>query len=372
MTEMETPALVLDLDAFEANVATAFALAAKAGVALRPHGKTHKSPDIAAYLARAGSAGSCAATVAEAEALTGAGVTGVLLTAPAVTAEQVARVGRILGAGGDLMVVADHPDAIPPLAGAARAAGAELRILVEADMGQGRTGVLSAEAAVAVARAVDAAEGVAFAGVQAYWGHLQQLPDLADRRARVLEQAARLEGIVAALTAAGLAPGIVTGGGTGTFGIDRRLGLFTELQIGSFMFLDSLYGPLPIEADGTNPFRHALFVRAAVISANSLGNDTPKVIVNAGLKAFATDSGLPRLAAPVAGIAPEDVTYVYKGDEHGALMLPPGAALPLGQEVELIPSHCDPTVNLYPRYHLRRGGDWAVNWPILGRYGAAG
>jgi 3-hydroxy-D-aspartate aldolase len=371
MAGIATPALVLDLDVFEANVATAFRLARSAGIALRPHAKSHKCVEIAAAYARAGAVGACVATVAEAEALSGAGVAGVLLTAPTAADEQLDRVAAIRARGGDLSVVVDHPDIVAALSRRCAAAGVTLRTLVDCDVGTGRTGVLSADGAVAVARAIAAAPGLQFSGVQAYWGHLQQVRDVGERRAGVEEQAGRLRHIVGALAAAGLAPGIVTGGGTGTFAIDRTLGLFTELQIGSFAFLDSLYGPLGIEADGSNPFRHSLFVRAAVVSANAVGNDVPKVIVNAGLKAFATDSGLPRLAAAPRDLATDAVTFRFMGDEHGALMLPPGSALVPGDEVELVPSHCDPTVNLYSRYHLRRAGAWAGTWRIVGRYGDA-
>ncbi|WP_088624493.1 DSD1 family PLP-dependent enzyme [Oceanicola sp. 22II-s10i] len=371
MIEVETPALVLDLDAFEANVETAFGLARAAGVSLRPHGKSHKSPDIARRLIAAGAVGTCVATLAEAEAMVAADVEGVLLTAPVATKGQIARIALMLAEGADLMVVADHPDTVAPLSAAADRAGMRLRVLVECDMGQARTGVLTAEAAVTLAHAIAAAPGLTFAGIHAYWGHLQQVADIAERRARVEAQADVLRGIIADLRAEGLEPAIVTGGGTGTFSIDRDLGIFTELQIGSFIFLDSLYGPLALEADGTNPYRHSLFVRAAVVSANALGNDLPQVIVNAGLKAFATDSGLPRLASGPEGLNPSDTTYRYKGDEHGALMLPPGAPVRLGQILDFVPSHCDPTVNLYPRYHLMRGGEWTGHWPILGRTGAA-
>jgi len=369
MSEPATPALVLDLDAFEANVDTAFRLAEDAGIALRPHAKSHKSPDIAAYLLKAGAEGVCVATVSEAEAMAQANIAGLLLTAPVATARQFDRIGALLSGGADLRVVADHPDTIAPLNARAEAAGRTLPVLVECDMGQARTRVLTAEAAVAVAKAIDAAPALRFAGVQAYWGQLQQVADQDERRARVVDQADRLRAILTLLDAEGLEAGIVTGGGTGTFGIDRHLSLFTELQIGSFIFMDSLYGPLGIEPGGENPFRHALFVRAAVVSANATGNEVPQVIVDAGLKAFATDSGLPRLARGPEGLDAAETTFRYKGDEHGALMLPAGAAIALGAVLDFIPSHCDPTVNLYPCYHLRRGDEWVGTWPVLGRTG---
>ncbi len=360
MADLPTPCLVLDADTLDANIATALALANAAGVGLRPHAKTHKSPEIARRLVAAGALGACVATIAEAEALSAAGIAGVLITAPLVTPEQIGRLDRLLATGAEPMLAVDHPDALPALA----ALGRPLRLLVDVDVGQGRTGVLTPEAAVDLAGAIAAAPGLTFAGVQAYWGQLQQRMPWTARKTAVEEQATYLRGVLDALEARGLPAGIVSGGGTGTFGIDRHLHLFTELQAGSFLFLDSLYGPLAIEPDGSNPFRHALFVRAAVVSANSRGNAQPKVVINAGLKAFATDSGLPVV---VAG-APADAVYRYLGDEHGALMLPEGSAVALGTEVELIPSHCDPTVNLYPAYAIRRDGEFAETWPIAGRY----
>lgn len=360
-----TPALVLDLDVLEANIATAMALARKAGVSLRPHAKTHKSPHIARLLADAGAVGACVATLGEAAALAAAGIRGLLLTAPVATSEQLDRLAALVAGGADLMAVCDHPDVAARLSAAVTARGAALRCLIDIDVGQGRTGVISAFAALDLARTVETLPGLTLVGVQAYWGHLQQVPEVAERGRQVKLAAGRLKAVVEALRRTGSAPEIVTGGGTGTLGVDRGLGLFTELQAGSFLVLDSLYGPLPILPDGTNPFRHSLFVRAAVVSANSPGNTPARVTVNAGLKALATDSGRPLVWSG----APREATYRFTGDEHGALDLPPGTALVPGDEVELVPSHCDPTVNLYPCYHVRRGGEWVGRWPVVGRYG---
>lgn len=361
MTDLPTPALLLDLDALEHNIATMIDMAAGAGIGLRPHGKSHKSPQIARILTEMGAKGTCCATLAELEGFAAEDLPGLLLTAPIATAEQIARLGKLHASGADVMVVADNPDVVPALS---RIAGDRpLPVLVDCDVGQHRTGVADADAAEALARAITDAPGLTYAGVQAYWGHLQQVPDVTDRHARVKEAARMLAAILDRLAAAGLPAGIVTGGGTGTFGIDRNLGLFTELQPGSFLVLDSLYGPLAIEPDGTNPFRHALFVRAAVVSTNPRGNLAPQVTINAGLKAFATDSGLPRLATERPG-----TTFRYMGDEHGALTQPDDQPFKLGEEVDLIPSHCDPTVNLYPCYHLLRGGTLEGSWAITGRY----
>lgn len=355
---VSTPALILDLDALDRNIATMAARAAAMGVGLRPHAKSHKSIEIARRLMGAGALGACCATIGEAEALATGGIRGLLITSPMSTPELAGRIARLLLRGADLSLVADHPAMLAPLAAAARAAGCSLPVLVELDVGVGRTGCRTIEAAVQLARAIADEPVLTFAGVQGYWGNLQQIMPFAEREARVAAQASRLRSLVEALRSAGLPPTIVTGSGTGTHAIDGRLGLFTELQPGSFLFLDSCYGPLPLGPDG-NPFEASLFVAASVISAN----DGDRAIVDAGWKAFATDSGLPK---PMRG-APQGSTYRYMGDEHGAVEGLGDAPLSVGDRVELQVSHCDPTVNLHSAFTIVRGDSVVDIWPILAR-----
>jgi 3-hydroxy-D-aspartate aldolase len=356
--QLPTPALVLDLDALDRNIAAMAAHASASGVALRPHAKSHKSVEIAHRLQAAGALGPACATIAEAEAMAAGGLTGILVTSPQVSDDALGRVGRLLATGADLMLVVDDQSNVVALAQLAAGIGLTLPLVVELDVGVGRTGCPEPEQALVVARAIAATPSLRFAGVQAYWGNLQQVRPLVERKARVQEAAAPLQRLLTLLRIAGLSPHIVTGGGTGTSFIDPTLGLFTELQPGSFLFLDSCYGPLPLDDTG-NPFTASLFVAAGIVSANR----RHRVIVNAGLKALATDSGQP---LPVRG-APDGSSYRFMGDEHGAIEFAQGIAPALGATVELLTSHCDPTVNLHARYQVVRGDMVVDVWPIVAR-----
>lgn len=357
--EIKTPALLVDLEHLDWNIATMTGWAKAAGVGLRPHAKSHKSPDIARRLQKAGALGACCATIAEAEGLAAAGITGLLITSPMATPDMLARLGRLLARGADVMVVADHPRNVDALGKVAADAGRKLPIVVELDVGTKRTGCVEIDDAVALARGIAQSKDLTFAGVQAYWGHLQQVMPFDERKARVALSMERLRKLVASLDEAGLHPPIVTGSGTGTHWLDAQHKVFTEFQAGSFLFLDSCYGPLPLTPDG-NPFMTSLFVAAGVVTANR----PDCVIVNAGYKALATDSGTPQ---PVRGIA-QGATYRFMGDEHGAIDFDPRAPRPeLGRVIELVTSHCDPTVNLHARYLVLRGDDVVDEWPIMAR-----
>lgn len=351
-----TPCLMLDLDALERNVARMADFAEARGLALRPHAKTHKSRAIAELQAKAGAVGICCATLHEAEQLAGAAPS-ILLTSPVVTADKFARIAGLVARGIDLAVVADHPGIVPALA-AAVPTGVRLRLVVDVDPGAGRTGVAEPADAVAVARAIAAEPRLSYGGIQFYCGSEQHIIALADRRAAVVARNAKLAETIAALNAAGLAPPVITGGGTGTHGIDAEAGLLTELQCGSYVFMDQDYGVC--ELGGAAPFEQALSLHATVVSASHSGF----VTLDAGTKAIATDTGEPHILAG----APGDSRYSFKGDEFGRLDLPPGGpVLAVGDRVALMPSHCDPTVNLHGVYYLRRGGEPAGSWPAEAR-----
>ncbi len=356
--ELPTPALLLDLDAMECNIATLAAHARATGIGLRPHAKSHKCVEIARRLARAGALGPACATIAEAEAMAAGGIRGILVTSPMATADMLARVARLLGRGADLSLVVDHPDNVDTLAGLAAGHGVTLPVIVELDVGVGRTGCREVADAVALARRVAGHGALRFAGVQAYWGNLQQVMPLDERERRIAAQAERLRSLLSALRDVGLPAEIVTGGGTGTVFLDPATALFTELQPGSFLFLDSCYAAIPLKGN-ENPFLPSLFVAAGVVSANQPG----RVIVNAGYKALATDSGRP---TPARG-APSGSTYRFMGDEHGAIDLGDGPSPGLGAVIELLTPHCDPTVNLHARYQVARGMEVIDVWPIAAR-----
>ena len=354
--DMATPALVVDLDALERNIAGMARFVASVGLKLRPHAKTHKSVEIARRQIAAGAVGVCCAKLGEAEALTAGGIENILITSPVVGALGVERLAALAGRASGLMAAVDHPDAVAALA----TSGAPLTLIVDIDPGIHRTGVADGEAAAALARAIAAAPNLTFAGVQFYCGMQQHIEDFELRRAAIEERTAYLSDIIRKLTDGGLAPGIVTGGGTGTHRIDAALGTFTELQVGSYVFMDRQYNDCDLTGEGAAPFETALMVDARVISASHPFMAT----VDAGFKAFATEAGAP----PILAGAAEGSAYHFMGDEHGCVIPPPGAQPPkLGESVIFAAPHCDPTVNLYDAYHLVRGDTLLGIWPIEAR-----
>ena len=358
---LDTPALVVDLDALERNIAGMAAHAKAAGVALRPHAKTHKSLRIAERQVAAGALGLSCATLGEAEIMVSGGIPGVHITSPQVTEAKIARLAALNAAPHQgLSVVVDHPANLAALDAAARASGKTLDVLVDYQAGQGRTGVAGEAELGSLVRAALAAKGVAFRGIQSYSGNVQHIATRTERRARALAQLDLLGAMLGRLRSAGIGVPIVTGGGTGTFDLDPERRLFTELQVGSYIFMDVQY--LQALADGRNapPFETSLFVATAVVSVNAPGY----VTTDAGLKCFATDGPAPELASG----APAGSRYEFFGDEHGKLVLPPGAMRPaLGARIECVTPHCDPTVNLHDFYHLVRGDTLVEIWPVDAR-----
>ena len=352
---LNTPALVIDADAFEANVEAMAAFAGPAGLALRPHAKTHKSVEIARRQIAAGAVGVCCAKLGEAEALTDGGIDNILITSPVVGAAGVARLVALAARAKGLMATCDHPSAVDALA----ATGAALTLIVDIDPGIHRTGVADAEAAVALARRIAAAPNLTYGGVQFYCGSQQHIEDFAERRTAIEERTAYLSTVIDALKAAGLAPDLITGGGTGSHRIDAELGVLTELQAGSYIFMDRQYSDCDLTGKSA-PFATSLMVDARVVSANHERLST----VDAGFKAFATEAGAP----PIIAGAPEGSAYRFMGDEHGAVIAPAGEVAPrLGERVTFAAPHCDPTVNLHDVYHLVRDGTLVDLWPIEAR-----
>jgi D-serine deaminase-like pyridoxal phosphate-dependent protein len=348
-TLIPTPALVCDVDVLEANLARMANLAVASGVALRPHAKTHKSAFLARRQLDHGAVGISCASISEAgavmERVFANGWTAplsVLVTSPVVGTIEARRVAALVREC-DLLVVADHPDGVDELAAAVD--GGMLDIVCDVDVGLGRTGVADAGAARAVVERIGRYPGLRFAGVQAYAGHLQHL---AGRKAR--EQATRaatdrLSAVIEALESDGHEVVLRTGGGTGTSGIDMELDVLNELQPGSYVFMDREYR----DALGDDPeggFGQSLTVATTVISTNQQGF----VTVDAGLKAMATDAGPPTVVG-----GHESVTYSFFGDEHGLVTHGEGTPLRRGDRLDLVPPHCDPTVDRYDVLWLVRG-----------------
>jgi D-serine deaminase-like pyridoxal phosphate-dependent protein len=356
---LPTPSLVLDLDALESNVARMAEHARNSGIALRPHTKTHKSADIARLQIRAGAIGVCCAKVSEAEVMAAGGLQSILITSPIVAEPAIERLVALAANVGDLIAVADSPACVDHIAAEAERAGVRIALLVDVDVGTNRTGVTRAEAAVSLAARIAGYDSLIYAGLQAYAGHVMHLERYEGRREASLDALARLAAIRDAVSATGLQPKIVSGGGTGTFDIDPAVRLLTELQAGSYVFMDREYEDIEYR-EGVPPFARSLFVHTTVISANHAGFCT----TDAGFKAFATDGPKPVIHSG----APEGSSYVFMGDEHGAVLLPGGAEmLPLGALVVCTPPHCDPTVNLYDRYYCVRGDALVDIWPVSAR-----
>jgi 3-hydroxy-D-aspartate aldolase len=391
--DLATPALVLDLDALERNLATMARLCAERGLALRPHAKTHKSVHIAKLQVAAGALGVCVANLREAEVMAAGGVRGLHLTTPVVGRAKIDILVSLLKQGADLTIVVDSIAAIAPLEAALKRAGQTVAALVDIDVrAMYRTGVASAEDAVAVATALQASATIDYAGVQYYSGIVQHLPDYAERAAIYGVELDKLADILKRLEVAGLPARIVSGGGSGSFDLDAQSGLFTENQAGSYLFMDMEYGEVEFMA-GQRPFDYALTIQGTVISNNVRG----LVTVDVGAKAFATDGPIPRL---VSGV-PKGAGFFYFGDEFGAVLFEeiggrlgealsqmparygkqsydlfhglfgsaeasPGR-LTLGAKVELLAPHCDPTVNLHDVYHCVRGDTLVDIWPVDAR-----
>jgi len=321
--EIDTPALVIDLDAFERNLRKMAAFAAECGVRLRPHAKTHKCPTIARLQIAAGAVGQCCQKVGEAEALVRGGVQDVLVSNEVVGTQKLRRLAALAHEAS----VALCFDAAEPVAAASRAAtdaGVVLGGLVEIDVGMQRCGVADPAAAVALARRIADAPGLAFRGLQAYHGSAQHLATWKERR-HAIDAAARIvQATVDALREAGLECTLVSGAGTGTFRMEGTSGLWNELQAGSYLFMDTEYARIGGERGGTyDEFEHSLFVLATVMST-----PTPdRAIVDAGLKSYSAEKGLPwvqdrdgvtdavELVEPMADVDDADTPGVQLADD---------------------------------------------------------
>jgi 3-hydroxy-D-aspartate aldolase len=360
---IDTPALVLDLDAFDHNLATMAALARERAIGLRPHAKTHKSVAIGRRQMAAGAVGLCCAKLGEAEALAAGGLDRLLLTSPVLGDDKMARLLALNAASADLAVVVDAADNARQLADAAATAGQVLSVLVDVDVGTHRFGVASDAAAVEIGRLIAERPSLRFRGVQGYAGHVQHIEDYAERRVQSHAALARLGQMRDALAAIGLVSEVVTGSGTGSHDFDHEVGIMTDLQVGSYVFSDVQYDRVAMAPGEPRRFRNSLFVHTRIVSANHQGFAT----TDAGSKSFAMDGPPPDI---VAG-APEGSTYGRFGDEFGRLDLPNAASVRRGDLIVCVVPHCDPTVNLYDHYHCVRGDVLVDLWPVDAR-GRAG
>ena len=355
---LPTPSAVIDVAALTRNIDAMADRARQAGIGLRPHAKTHKCAEIARFQLQAGAVGIACATIGEAEALADAGIGPLTITSPLAGQEKYARALR-LAERADLTLTIDHPDHLAQIEAARGRNALPVPVLVELDVGHGRSGTQSIAAAVSLAERAVLSPCVLFCGIQGFAGQVQHIADHDARADGARQVADRLRQTLAALRQAGIMSDIVTGGGTGTFAFDCG-GPFNDIQVGSYVFMDADYRRITGRDGAGLPFEQSLFVLATVVSANREG----QVTVDAGTKALAFNGPVPDM---IAGV-PAGASYSFAGDEHGIVHLAPGTAPPPpGSRVLLVATHCDPTANLYGNY-IAVSGEHIETWRVLGRH----
>ncbi len=356
-----TPALLLDLDLFESNVQKMAEHCRRSNRGFRPHAKTHKCPEIAKRQMAAGALGICAATVPEAEALVAAGITGVLLTSPIVEPAKIARMVSLIQQGRGVMLSVGHPREVELLSAAANTAGINVDVLVDVDIGDRRTGIMPGQPAVELAQFIAKHKRLHIRGVQSYAGHASHVVGFEARDKVSRDAMGKSVESRDLLHKAGFDAGILSGGSTGTYNIDSTIQGVTELQVGSYVFMDIDYRRIGGQSSGENyaDFQHSLTVLATVVNATH----ADRVSVDAGTKALDTTTSHKPEAKGWPGL-----TYNRGGDEFGILTLEPGTKLPqIGERIEFLVPHCDPNVNLYDRIYATRGEKVEAIWPIAAR-----
>ncbi|MGY3670991.1 3-hydroxy-D-aspartate aldolase BhcC (plasmid) [Marinovum sp. KMM 9989] len=358
--DIQTPALVLDLDALERNVKKMGDYAKAHGMRHRTHGKMHKSVDVQQLQEQLGGAcGVCCQKVSEAEVFARAGIKDILVSNQVTDPAKIDRLARMPKLGARTLCCVDDANNVADLSAAAVKHGTQIECLVEIDCGAGRCGVTTTAKVVEIAKLIDAAEGLKFAGIQAYQGAMQHLDSYDERKAKLDIAVAQVAEAVAALKAEGLTCDIVGGGGTGSYYFESNSGVYNELQCGSYAFMDADYGRI-LDKDGNRidqgEWENALFILTTVMSHAK----ADKAIVDAGLKAQSVDSGLPTI------FGRDDVSYLKCSDEHGVVGDPSGV-LKVNEKLRLVPGHCDPTCNVHDWYVGVRGGKVECVWPVSAR-----
>ena len=358
--EIQTPCLILDLDALERNVKKMGDYAKAHGMRHRSHGKMHKSVDVQKLQESLGGAvGVCCQKVSEAEVFARGGIKDILVSNQVRDPAKIDRLARLPKLGARIIVCVDDVANVADLSAAAQKHGTTLECFVEIDCGAGRCGVKTTEAVVEIAKAIDAAPGLKFTGIQAYQGAMQHLDDYEARKGKLDAAIAQVRDAVDALEAIGLKPELVSGGGTGSSYFESDSGVYNELQCGSYAFMDADSGRIK-DKDGKRidhgEWENALFILTSVMS-----HAKPDLAVcDAGLKAQSVDSGLPFIYGR------DDVKYVKCSDEHGVIE-DKGGVLKINEKLKLVPGHCDPTCNVHDWYVGVRNGTVEALWPVSAR-----
>ncbi|MDW3225442.1 MAG: DSD1 family PLP-dependent enzyme [Paracoccaceae bacterium] len=358
--QIQTPSLVLDLDALERNIKKMGDFAKSKGMRHRVHGKMHKSVDVALLQEKlGGSCGVCCQKVSEAEVFARGGIKDVLVSNQVRQPEKIDRLARMPKLGARTICCVDDLANVADLSEAATRHGTQIECLVEIDCGAGRCGVTTTPEVVEIAKAIEAAKGLKFAGLQAYQGAMQHMDSYEDRKGKTQIAIDMVRDAVDALKGEGLECDIVGGGGTGSYYFESGSGVFNELQCGSYAFMDADYGRI-LDENGNRidqgEWENALFILTSVMSHAK----ADKAIVDAGLKAQSVDSGLPVIFGRT------DVEYVKCSDEHGVVADPDGV-LKVNDKLKLVPGHCDPTCNVHDWYVGVRNGKVETLWPVSAR-----
>ncbi|MBT6189143.1 MAG: DSD1 family PLP-dependent enzyme [Tateyamaria sp.] len=358
--DIQTPSLVLDLDALERNIKKMGDYAKAHDMRHRVHGKMHKSVDVAKLQVELGGAcGVCCQKVSEAEVFARGGIKDVMVSNQVTAPAKIDRLARMPKLGARVLCCVDDLANVVDLSAAAQKHGTQIECLVEIDCGAGRCGVTTTNAVVKIAKLIDVAKGLKFAGIQAYQGAMQHLDSYAERQGKTDVAIEQVKEAIAGLSAEGLECDIVGGGGTGSYYFESNSGVFNELQCGSYAFMDADYGRI-LDKVGkridNGEWENALFIQTTVMSHAK----ADKAIVDAGLKAQSVDSGLPTVFGRT------DVEYVKCSDEHGVVMDTDGV-LSVNDTLRLVPGHCDPTCNVHDWYVGVRGGKVETVWPVSAR-----
>lgn len=359
-SEIQTPCLILDLDALERNIKKMGDYAKAHGMRHRVHGKMHKSVDVAKLQEQLGGAvGVCCQKVSEAEVFARGGIKDVLVSNQVRDLAKIDRLAQLPKLGARTIVCVDDIDNVADLSKAAVDHGTELEVFVEIDCGAGRCGVTSTQAVVDIAKAVNAAPNLKFTGIQAYQGAMQHLDTYEARKEKLDTAIAMVKDAVDGLKAEGIDCELVSGGGTGSYYFESNSGIYNELQCGSYAFMDADYGRI-LDENGKRidqgEWENALFILTSVMSHAK----TDKAICDAGLKAQSVDSGLPFI------FGRDDVEYLKCSDEHGVIGDPDGV-LKVNDKLRLVPGHCDPTCNVHDWYVGVRDGKVEALWPVSAR-----
>ncbi len=358
--DIQTPCLILDLDALERNIKKMGDYAKAHNMRHRVHGKMHKSVEVAKLQEKLGGAvGVCCQKVSEAEVFVRGGIKDVLVSNQVRDPAKIDRLARLPKFGARIIVCLDDVDNVAELSEAAQKHNTEIECFIEIDCGAGRCGVTKTEAVVEIAQAVDAAANLKFTGIQAYQGAMQHLDSYEARKEKLDTAIAMVEDAVEGLTGVGLKPELVSGGGTGSYYFESNSGVYNELQCGSYAFMDADYGRI-LDKDGKRidqgEWENSLFILTSVMSHAK----ADKAIVDAGLKAQSVDSGLPFV------FGRDDVEYIKCSDEHGVVEDTNGV-LKVNDKLRLVPGHCDPTCNVHDWYVGVRNGKVETLWPVSAR-----